>query len=494
MKWALDYRGEHIKAGSDDAERASLRCPACKRRVYHRQGPTRQAHFAHFSGNSNQECELYYPGMPDSSHNTEKTKADKALLTPHIPSLGGPALVWLDGAPIPTGLTLRIPKFIEDPQPTIYINSTLGQRKLSKDTLNKITFSAVSLNVPPATVETRPYNHEIVTSTTRILQDFKEDGNFFRAHSDGGVLIARNVALELGETYFILTQRQLSLTRPNALEVISTRVDNKWTAYQVCLRDNPESREEDIIELASYLGRVVIPARQKLDILWPPPITFDADGAGVYETTTSQLIVRCNAGLPSCITTTSMPGDVKELSDDLFSVSLPEQEGDILIGPKTGNFQLIRIESRDFLEPEGVIIKSINTTAGLHTTGATEAALESGAKIIQVPTQRLWRQIRINTLSLPPPYPLARTFETLLTITELDAGAFGQFIMHSQNEDSTCHLDWYKKFEFLILNIAGRTAFKSLAHVYTKGQLLSWSSRNRTQALLPIMMYAFKTR
>ncbi|WP_209022490.1 hypothetical protein, partial [Pseudomonas viridiflava] len=126
MKWAINSSGDHVRAGERFAEQASLRCPECKRRVYHRQGAWRQAHFAHFSGNSNQKCELYNPGISSSFAGSEGSGQEINIPIIDTPTQGIPALIWREEQPIPLSLMLRMPQYINDDEPSILVSSVLG--------------------------------------------------------------------------------------------------------------------------------------------------------------------------------------------------------------------------------------------------------------------------------------------------------------------------------------------------------------------------------
>jgi hypothetical protein len=493
MKLAVNHRGEHVHAGSNEAESNFLRCPACNRRVYHRKGPSRQPHFAHFNGNSNQDCELYYPGLSDVSHHTDQFKTAIALGTLDNPSLGTPALVWLDGNPLTMSLILRIPEAEEHAVSTLHIKSSLGQRKLDRHKQKKVLFVPVSLNIPPASVETVPLDFSLGNLVTSVLKNFRPEGNFFRAHTDGGVLLEPSASLDLGAKYYLITQRQLSLTRPSALKILSTRVEQKWTAYLLQLQDIIESRQEDLVVLATFLGRPVIPPRPKVEILWPPPVKFDSDGSRVYQPLAVQKIVCRASSSPNCITKSNFSGDIKHLSQDFYEISLRNQKGDVLIGLEGGRSQLVRFQSIELPEPKGITINSNNASTGLYTVDAREMLNHDGLKSIVVPSQRLWHNVQINKKSITP-LPATQIFEISSIITEIDFGSFGKFSLITPITDAQSTVTYSASLERLIKTMGGRYSWDHFVKIKTKGQLLSWSSRFRTQAILPIILKTFKPR
>ncbi|WP_338555572.1 hypothetical protein [Paenibacillus sp. KS-LC4] len=62
MEWALNSNLQHVHAFSSDAIKGlSYTCPKCRKETILRKGKKRIAHFAHISGQTIQDCELYVP-------------------------------------------------------------------------------------------------------------------------------------------------------------------------------------------------------------------------------------------------------------------------------------------------------------------------------------------------------------------------------------------------------------------------------------------------
>ncbi|MFB9275758.1 competence protein CoiA family protein [Cohnella cellulosilytica] len=62
MEWALDANKQHVHASSPNANKGkSYLCPRCKKDAFLRKGKKRIPHFAHVSGQTNINCELYIP-------------------------------------------------------------------------------------------------------------------------------------------------------------------------------------------------------------------------------------------------------------------------------------------------------------------------------------------------------------------------------------------------------------------------------------------------
>ncbi len=490
MDWAIDSSGEHIRAGSQHAERDGLRCPVCKARVHHRNGHVRRAYFAHFSGNSNQACELYHPSVGAASVGITGNASTGFHFATAVSYLEAPALIWRDDRPIPVSLWLRLPRLPVGYASTLRLHSPLGQQRFPGELLAKAYFAQVALQEPPASVEASPRDPAIEIRLKDVLQQFRLTGNFFRAHVDGGVLEARVVPLELGETYVLVTQRCLPLPHPDALEILQTRTERNWTAYRLRLRDVAETRTHDVAELRAYLEREIVPARPKIDLLWPPPNRLDPDGTRIHATTVCQLIVRSNAGPPIYRALETGGAEVTTLGKDLYAINLASQKGEALVGLPGSAYQQLRFEDTELIEPKGVVLSSDQEFAGLHTTQANELAHHTGRIAIQVPTERLWQRVRINLLPLRP---CSEHREHALDgpLLSLDCGAFGRVFTSVCITEEKHRLLWYARFENLVVGMAGPLAWRRLDSVRTKEQLLHWAAGNGVQALLPLMLSAF---
>lgn len=487
MKWAINSSGEHVRAGERFAKQGSLRCPECKRRVYHRQGPWRQAHFAHFSGNSNQKCELYNPGIGSSFAGSEGGEQEINITLIDNPTQGIPALIWREEQPIPLSLMLRMPQYINNDEPTILVSSGLGQRRLDKKLLQKVTFTPVALNIPPAVIQINPTSFYLEDKLKKILRNFKHENNIFRHHLGGGVLIDSDAAIELGSTYFIVTQRQLPSALPEALEILRTRVDKSWTVYLVRLRDELSSRMADIRAIGSYLNRSVIPPRSKAELIWPSPMRYDLDGAPVYDFPTSQIIVRSTSSSPVQSICESKVMDAQMLGGGLYAVSIAESTIEMLVGIEGGRFQVVRFEEHRLARPVGVNVGPAGAATGLHMNDL-KGVLNRGRPIfLTVPTNRLWRHVRINKKLLTP-CPQTLTYEIYDAISEIDVGAFGRFIDGLHPDEAGSTYQWFIKTEKIVSRMVGQVAYEQLKKVATKAQLLNWTVRNKAQAIFPLML------
>lgn len=488
VDWATNPEGKHIQAGTSGIYGERLRCPVCKSLVYHRQGLSRRPHFAHFSGNSNQECELYYPGAGTyQSRGTEPTDRTRGEIAP--PGLGKAALVWRDAAPIPISLALRLPRFPTDYASALNISTSMGQRPALGQNLTRTTFVRVSLQEPPATIDSRPRDYATEIQLRALLAQFRFTGNFFRVSGEGGILELRSVPLELGESYILVTQRPLGAARPPALDVTEERTDRSWSVYRLTLRDQHQTREVDIQDLRAFLDRGIVPARPRVDVIWPAPSQFDPDGARVYGKGVSQLIVRSSSGDPRCEATEKAGTDIVGLEDGLYAIDFKKSEGEAVIWIPGGAQQRVRFEDVPVMHPRGVGLGSDGDCVDLIMLANDSGQLGDLAKIV-VPTESLWRRIRVNGQKLRP-IPNGQSHVIEGPLREIDAGAFGGIYLAPRSELGALSPPWHSRFEPLITGLAGRSAAMRLHSVLTKEELTRWALEHKAGVLLPIMLSAF---
>jgi len=489
MEWAIDSSGKHVRAGTPEADSPYLRCPVCKSQVYHKHGIFRRPHFAHKSGNSNKDCELYHPSAGVGTLNV-MTATNRLRQVVAAASLKSSALIWRDGEPIPMSLVLRLPILPVGYSSILSIHSNLGQLRFSGEALTKTTFAQVGLQEPPASLRLTPPDPALELQLKAVLEEFRLAGNFFRVTVNGGVLERRDTPLELGNEYFLVTKQQLPLRScPSSLEVVDKpRNDRTWTVYRLRLRDTPQTRDADIVELGIYLARNIIPARPRIEVVWPPPNRFDPDGTHIYGTNVSQLIVRSNSGHPSCETVDAGSAVVTPFGNDLYGIDFKNLTSEAVVWLPGASIQRLRFEDTPLFDPEGVRLKSGNEVIDLYDQKASEFTQSGGHIEILVPSQRLWRRLRINQRPLRP-LPSTHVYEIKDALRDMDAGAFGS--IHGPSATVVIGQEWYSQFETMIVSIAGPAALKRLGYTRTKRQLVRWAAENRALSLLPHLLSAF---
>lgn len=486
MDWARNASGDDVRAGTPDAYGYPLRCPCCKAGVYHRNGVYNRPHFAHYSGNSNRTCELYYPGIGGLGG---------ASGSPHRPlpppGFEAPALVWMDEEIIPLSLRLRLPKFSKDYASTLTVSSSIGRSVFIGEALTRTSFVRLPLQEPPAKVKTSPPDSAMEMRIEAVLGQFRLSGNYFRATVNGGVLERPDAALELGEEYFYVSQRPFSEPYPPALEVSGPREYRSWLVYRILLRDDPNARDENIADLGFYLDRHVVSPKPCVEIVWPPACRFDVDGTAVFAETTKHIIVRTNDGPPSVKAGSQIGTSIDDLGAGCYRVAFSASEEDAIVWMPSGAFRRLRFERMQQLVPRGVTLTTSGGAADLTSAAATEIAGQADDIEVSVPSERLWRNCRFNGKKLSPlPNGERHTFEG--PFQDIRFGAFGSVIVSQQTvAGAISGSTWHAKIDRLVITSVGRDALESLKSIRSKHQVIRWAIESNAIHILPLVLSAF---
>lgn len=487
MDWAINPAGNHVRPGTPGAYGYSLRCPVCKASVYHRNGVYNRPHFAHYSGNFNRACELYNPG---TSNFVGPGGTSGPFVAP--PSFESPALIWRDGDSVPLSLQLRLPRVPPGYSSMLSIFSSLGRRVFAGEDLTRTSFAQIPLQEPPAKVETSPRDPATEFRIEAALRQFRLSGNYFRATVSGGVLESPDSALELGEEYFFVSQRPLATPYPPALILArEPKQHRSWMVYCFRLRDDPDTRDEDIADLKAYLGRTIALPRQRVDVIWPPPHRFDADDAPVFSDTVGHLIVRSNATPPKVETGNSASATVTELGHGLYQISFEAPEGEAIVWTGSGSVQRIRFEGANLTCPVGVVLSSLGEITDLTSPAAVDVAGSLGPIEVIVPSDLLWRKTSLNGRKLRPlPSGTIHQFEGPLQ--DIDVGSFGSVsVPQCGKADDVVVSPWYVKVERFVSASVGPTASANLKSVRSKHQAVRWAVESKAMHLLPLVLSAF---
>lgn len=487
MDWAIDSSRDHVKAGTPAAYQHLLRCPVCEASVYHRHGNYNRPHFAHYSRNFSLACELYQPGT-----GSVRPKAASPHSKP--PTSAGPAVVWVDQRPIPLSLQLRLPKVADGYRSTLAVCSSLGRAEFSGEELSRTSFAQLSLSTPPAKVETSPVDPGLAMRVEAALSQFCLSGNYFRVTATGGVLEKATAPLQLGEEYVLVTQRPLRSPCPPALIHTEPQKQHRsWTIYRLRLRDSPEHQAGDIIDLKYYLARAIAPSKPRVDIVWPPPIRFDLDGSPIFADTVTQLIVRSWAPtIHAAATQTDVAVKVNKIADAFYQVDFCERPSELAIWLDSGFVRTIRFLPHDLTGPRGAMVIA-HEAVNLFSTEAAEHISRTGYVDLVVPSELLWRKLRIDDVAVRPvPDGLENTFSG--SFGALDLGSFGS--VHVPRKPivvSEQPRPWHHSLSQHILRSLSPAASGKLADVCSKEQAVRWAMENNASHALPFVLTALSS-
>lgn len=488
MEWATNTIGDLVRAGTPEAYGYALRCPVCRAAVYHRSGVYNRPHFAHYSGNSNRECELYEPRI---SGQVGASGSQPRHLAP--PGFGAPALIWVDGELASLNLRLRLPKFPEGYASKLTITSSSGKRTLVGEDLTRTMLVSIPLREPPAMVKTNPPDLAIEMRIEEVFSQFRLSGNYFRAVMNGGVLENLDVALELGEEYFYVSQRPFPEPSPSALKIAERKEHRGWWVYRVLLQDSPDTRHDDIADLRSYLGRSIVPPKPRVEIIWPPASRFDTDGTAVFAETVKQLVARSDGGPPNVETGSGAKVVIGDLGEGCYQITLNTPEEDAIVWMSSGTSRRLRFVEASLAAPRGVILTAANDRADLASIPAAEVARQSGAIEVSVPSERLWRNARLNGNRLSP-LPNGESLTLQGPLQDLRFGSFGSVVSaHKITDNCVNESPWYTKIDRIVAATVGLTASEALKSIRWKHQAVRWAVENDAMRLLPLVLSALSS-
>jgi hypothetical protein len=485
VKWALDHRGDLVGADAVGAYSFGLRCPSCREPVFARPGSVREAHFAHRSGNANKECDDYHPGSGSGSGS-----GWLQVSRPHARSskerLGSPALIWRADEALAAGLFLRLPTHPEGFSSTVRVVS-FATSQHGGETMTRPRFIRLRLQASPAEVKTLPRDELLEQAIAETLDHFRWTGNFFRANGEGGVLVPRDWPLELGETYWLLTQSPPNLAHCSFVRVDEHRADRAWHAYRLVLTYDGADAEDAIQEVAACLSRTVVKRRPSTKIVWPLPARRDPDGVRVYDREVKNILVRSREGQPHWRSHGNRSGVSELLEGDLYQIPIDTESGEAVLGVPGGLWERVRFEDCELGEPSGVTLICDRDQAALHGTDASALMAKELTIQVEVPAHRLWPSVLVNGNPIRPvPDGLTHVIPGLTS--SVSAGAFGSAVRPIAT--AAASLPWWVEVEPSVRRLKGDRAAGQLHRVEGTAQLLRYVLEHQSQFLLPKLMLA----
>lgn len=485
MRWAINHRSQHVRADAPGVYSwLELHCPVCKQRVFPRRGAVREAHFAHYGGNSSKACELYQPGEGEATSSSTVTQG--TAHTHKKKAFGTPALLWRGEQSLPASLYLRLPSNPGGFDSSVKIISRATSQFRGAD-LSRPMFAGLRLQVPPAELETVPADSALEALIKDTLSHFKFAGNYFRATNEGGVLLAPGDPLELGEDYWLVSQTPLREPVPHHLRIYERRSDRAWFVYRIALPLVEGNAVEVMGELTSYLQRKVIRPSPKVNLVWPTPNRIDLDGVPVFDFSVSELLVRSSVGVPQCLLETAQLVSGEPISHDLFAFRFDGSASEALIGTTQGAGRRLRFASCDLSRPTGVVLHIGDESIQAFDPGAGQLIAKASEVRVEVPSHRLWRNVRVNGVALRP-LPDGNEYAINGQLHALSAGAFGEVLKFSEADSAGHQAPWHSSIARIVALVVGPLAAIRLRHVQSKGQLIRWASDHDAHALLPKLL------
>jgi hypothetical protein len=484
VKWAINHREEHVRADAPGISYSfELRCPVCRERVFARSGRIREAHFAHYGGNFSKACEQYHPG--DGVASGSQNVAPYPVHEHHKHAFGAPALLWRDGQSMPASLYLRLPSTPGGFASNVKVISRATSQFRGKD-LAKPAFAGLRLQARPGECETNPRDPALEALINEALSKFRFSDNYFRATGEGGVLEHPDTPLELGEDYWLVTQVALREPMSELLQVYERRSDRTWLAYRIGLPLLNEDDLRGLKDLAAYLQRDVIRPRVRVNLLWPTPDRIDPDGVPVFGTSVSEILVRSVSGIPQCLVQEQLSSG-EQVAQDIFAFRFDGKVDEALISVRDEAGRRLRFDTCVPVQPAGVYLHVDDHRIPAFDPNLSEMLTNSSAVRVEVPSHRLWRNVRVNGEALRP-LPDKTDYVISGRLLSFSAGAFGEVLRPRALNDEPGEIHWSAAVRDRVVQMAGLRAANRLAQLDNKAQLLRWACEHNAHALLPKLM------
>jgi hypothetical protein len=341
--------------------------------------------------------------------------------------------------------------------------------------------------VPPAEFGTTPQDAALESLVNETISTFRFSGNYFRATTEGGVLEQQDSALELGERYWLVTQNPLREPAPQMLRIEEKRSDRAWHAYRIFLPESGNREDDDLRELSAYLGRGVVQSRPKVNIVWPTPDRIDLDGVPVFDTSLSEIIVRSPLGVPHCLMSDAQLVKGEAISQDLFSIHFDGEVQDCVLGVLRGRGRRLRFEACQISRPASVMLELDGQHVELFATNASELFAAASTVSVKVPSNRLWRSVRINGTSLRP-LPDEDEYVVQGMPNSITFGSFGSLFRPPLAGSYSNEAEWYSAVERMVVQRFGARGLERLKQVRNKSDLVRWALECDALAFLPKLL------
>jgi hypothetical protein len=508
MQWALDRFGELVAATDSLVYSAPLTCPACHEPVFYRRGTERKSHFVHYSLEYDSECENYFPGAGRESQSVTTAEDNRTYkfigrgASRREASGSVAARLCIDAAESRySSLMLRLPSsWAKSNAQSIAIKSRDGfERILSKDPAQR-RFLRMPWSVPVGTCEVVGDDTSLKVEIDEALDAFRHHGNYFSSLNGRGVLIDPSDELELGRSYWLITQRVPVLRHLPRSVVIEQRESPSvgWHKYHVQIDDSSQS-SSDMALIESILGRKVRSLRRIPRIVEPLPDRFGADGAYVYGSESEWFDIEW-LGQES-LSVVKDGEIIQEMPTSKAGIHRFEVcgEGDYAVRLNGSLALLIRVERIEPFRPRGIRMEVGNESFELFELDRIAAAFESGGSIrLRTPTQRVGRVCRLDGFQ-PKPIPDDISWSPPIGWRQLDGGSFGavpieRLQRHNEHVEST-FLDESKRridsqIQSLVVRYAGPIATREISSFRSGDDVRRWANKYGLQSILPYVLQA----
>jgi len=289
MEWALNSSLQHVHAFSPDAIRGlPYTCPNCRKETFLRKGKKRIAHFAHVSGQTIKDCELYVPPTIYASK-----VEDKIIDNLYEKTLDLYVEIEKDN----WSLHIKIPSAVGQ-----YMGKAFLKIPFAWDGERTIPLSSVRGNGKKVRVKLQAHNYNVLVNgeikydwkkkVTHSVKGLDEDMiTIFYFSKLGGRRLLPNTPLQWGETYVLICDHQNIknfLNLPHLIAHRKLKIVNSWSAMIIKLPTSSDSFVEQWIGI--YLNKSVVTPVPQLRLVSPVSSVVDDQEAVVISPSDNVII------------------------------------------------------------------------------------------------------------------------------------------------------------------------------------------------------------
>jgi hypothetical protein len=282
MEWALNSSLQHVHAFSSDAIRGlPYTCPRCRNETFLRKGKKRIAHFAHVSGQTIKDCELYVPPAIYASK-----VEDKILDNVYEKTLD----LYVEIEKENWSLHIKIPSAVGQ-----YKGKAFLKIPFAWDGERTIPLSSVRSNGKKVRVRLQEQLYNVIVNgeikddwkkkVTHAVKGLGEDMvTIFYFSKLGGRRLLPNTPLQWGDTYVLICDDQNIknfLSLPHHIAHRKLKKINSWSAMIIKLPISSDSFVEQWIRI--YLNKIVITPVPQLRLVSPVSSAVDDQDAVVIS-------------------------------------------------------------------------------------------------------------------------------------------------------------------------------------------------------------------
>ncbi|MEC0183037.1 hypothetical protein P4H61_16245 [Paenibacillus peoriae] len=271
MEWALDANKQHVHASSPEAIRGiSYICPRCKKDTFLRKGKKRVPHFAHVSGQTNINCELYIPPAIYATQMGEKISVDAVSER----SLD----IYLDLVKDSWSLDIKIPSAIGQYEGSAFLKFPFAWEGERTIPLSSIRTNGKRIRIRLQTRDYRVLVSGDVRNEWKMKVEYPIKGidkiipTAFYYSRLGGRRLTENIPLQWGETYVLVwDNHEIKILHgmPPMLAFRKLQDQNNWSVMIVKL---PVSYNKSVEQwIKRFLNRSITFPLPEVKLVTPIP-------------------------------------------------------------------------------------------------------------------------------------------------------------------------------------------------------------------------------